>query len=211
MLGIKQLCSCGSGISGEVLTEAGHRWMGIDVSEAMLQVAREREVEGELVQGDIGEGLPFEVALFDGAIRYTSNLFRSYQSLLLAQRIGNTVVVQRRGARAQSGAAHVQVLFDALRLLGKRFSLYLISFFSTETRHASCAAVLPRERQAGEFSRFSCQYMPLVRTGGDSDEASDARRLHGRRLGRLSGIDTREKDLPGAFHRRSDATDATGA
>ena len=27
---------CGSGLSGEVLTEAGHHWVGIDVSQHML-------------------------------------------------------------------------------------------------------------------------------------------------------------------------------
>ena len=27
---------CGSGLSGEVLTEQGHHWIGLDISEAML-------------------------------------------------------------------------------------------------------------------------------------------------------------------------------
>lgn len=27
---------CGSGLSGEVLTEAGHHWVGIDISQYML-------------------------------------------------------------------------------------------------------------------------------------------------------------------------------
>ena len=27
---------CGSGLSGDVLTDAGHQWIGIDVSSAML-------------------------------------------------------------------------------------------------------------------------------------------------------------------------------
>ena len=30
------LCSCGSGLSGEALTEAGHAWVGVDISPAML-------------------------------------------------------------------------------------------------------------------------------------------------------------------------------
>lgn len=29
---------CGSGLSGEVLSEAGHHWIGIDISEAMLSM-----------------------------------------------------------------------------------------------------------------------------------------------------------------------------
>jgi 18S rRNA (guanine1575-N7)-methyltransferase len=35
---------CGSGLSGEALTEAGHSWLGLDISAAMLDVAVEREV-----------------------------------------------------------------------------------------------------------------------------------------------------------------------
>lgn len=27
---------CGSGLSGEALTECGHQWVGMDISEAML-------------------------------------------------------------------------------------------------------------------------------------------------------------------------------
>ncbi|CAB4055687.1 BUD23 [Lepeophtheirus salmonis] len=34
---------CGSGLSGEVLEENGHFWIGMDISSAMLNVARERE------------------------------------------------------------------------------------------------------------------------------------------------------------------------
>ena len=35
---------CGSGLSGEALTEEGHIWVGCDISAAMLDVAVEREV-----------------------------------------------------------------------------------------------------------------------------------------------------------------------
>lgn len=37
---------CGSGLSGEALSEAGHQWVGFDISAAMLDVAVEREVGG---------------------------------------------------------------------------------------------------------------------------------------------------------------------
>ena len=30
------LSSCGSGLSGEALTEDGHYWVGVDISESML-------------------------------------------------------------------------------------------------------------------------------------------------------------------------------
>jgi 18S rRNA (guanine1575-N7)-methyltransferase len=74
-------------LSGEVLTDLGHQWIGLDISNAMLglffklniififffnwfiDVAQEREVEGDLVLGDIGYGMPFRAGSFDGAIR----------------------------------------------------------------------------------------------------------------------------------------------
>lgn len=59
---------CGSGLSGSVLEENGHHWIGIDISKAMLDIALEREVDGELLLGDIGEGMPFKAGTFDGAI-----------------------------------------------------------------------------------------------------------------------------------------------
>ena len=79
---------CGSGLSGETLTEQGHIWTGVDISSAMLRilffnstyimqlvtsislldVAKEKEVEGDLVLGDLGQGLPFRAGAFDGAI-----------------------------------------------------------------------------------------------------------------------------------------------
>ncbi|KAL3319486.1 Williams Beuren syndrome chromosome region 22 protein [Cichlidogyrus casuarinus] len=59
---------CGSGLSGDCITEAGHTWIGIDISRHMLDVALYREVEGDLLLGDMGEGLPFRAGSFDGAI-----------------------------------------------------------------------------------------------------------------------------------------------
>lgn len=59
---------CGSGLSGGALEEAGHAWVGIDIARAMLDVALEREVEGDLVLGDMGQGMPYKAGSFDGAI-----------------------------------------------------------------------------------------------------------------------------------------------
>ncbi|XP_078044559.1 18S rRNA (guanine-N(7))-methyltransferase [Augochlora pura] len=59
---------CGSGLSGSVIEEHGHTWVGIDISPAMLNVALEREVEGDLLLGDMGQGMPFKAGCFDGAI-----------------------------------------------------------------------------------------------------------------------------------------------
>lgn len=65
---------CGSGLSGEILSsvpedEGGpHVWVGMDVSASMLDVALQRDVEGDLLLADIGQGVPFRAGAFDAAI-----------------------------------------------------------------------------------------------------------------------------------------------
>lgn len=41
---------------------------GLDISAAMLDVALDREVEGDLCLHDMGHGLPLRAGIFDGAI-----------------------------------------------------------------------------------------------------------------------------------------------
>lgn len=59
---------CGSGLSGETLSENGHQWIGLDISPSMLNVALEREAEGDLILGDMGQGLGLRTGVIDGAI-----------------------------------------------------------------------------------------------------------------------------------------------
>jgi 18S rRNA (guanine1575-N7)-methyltransferase len=65
---------CGSGLSGEILTsvetEDGgpHIWVGMDISASMLDIALQRDVEGDLILADIGQGIPFRAGSFDAAI-----------------------------------------------------------------------------------------------------------------------------------------------
>ncbi|EEC03516.1 methyltransferase, putative [Ixodes scapularis] len=59
---------CGSGLSGDVLEEQGHVWVGVDISQAMLNVALEREASGDMLLGDLGHGVCFRAGAFDGAI-----------------------------------------------------------------------------------------------------------------------------------------------
>ncbi|KAG8932340.1 hypothetical protein FRC02_001272 [Tulasnella sp. 418] len=59
---------CGSGLSGEILDDEGHVWVGVDIAPSMLEVALEREVEGDLFLHDIGQGFGFRPGSFDGAI-----------------------------------------------------------------------------------------------------------------------------------------------
>jgi len=65
---------CGSGLSGEILSaveeEDGgpHIWVGMDISASMLDVALQRDVEGDLLLADIGQGVHFRAGSFDAAI-----------------------------------------------------------------------------------------------------------------------------------------------
>lgn len=59
---------CGSGLSGEILDDEGYMWAGVDIAPSMLQVALEREVDGDLFLQDIGQGFGFRPGSFDGAI-----------------------------------------------------------------------------------------------------------------------------------------------
>ncbi|TBU65877.1 S-adenosyl-L-methionine-dependent methyltransferase [Dichomitus squalens] len=75
---------CGSGLSGEILDEEGHLWAGLDIAPSMLEVALEREVEGDLFLQDIGQGIGFRPGSFDGAIsirRFDNTLRRSISVL----------------------------------------------------------------------------------------------------------------------------------
>lgn len=65
---------CGSGLSGSILSSlpssAGgpHTWVGMDISASMLSTALERDVDGDLLLSDIGQGVPFRPGTFDAAI-----------------------------------------------------------------------------------------------------------------------------------------------
>ena len=99
-----------SGLSGECLDDNGHFWVGIDISPSMLEVAQEREVEGDLLLGDMGDGLPFKAGAFDGAISISAlqwlcnadkgyhkpakRLFTFFTSLYASLRRGGRAVFQ---------------------------------------------------------------------------------------------------------------------
>lgn len=64
---------CGSGLSSQCIEEHNHKWIGADISEAMIDIAKQRKEDGDLedmqiIQSDLGEGLPFKPGSFDGAI-----------------------------------------------------------------------------------------------------------------------------------------------
>lgn len=76
---------CGSGLSGEILTELGYEWVGFDISPSMLSVGLERDVEGDMILADAGHGCMFRPGSFDGAIsisvlQWLCNADTSYNS-----------------------------------------------------------------------------------------------------------------------------------
>ncbi|KAJ3322651.1 Williams Beuren syndrome chromosome region 22 protein [Boothiomyces sp. JEL0866] len=59
---------CGSGLSGDCLSDEQHVWVGMDISKSMLDVAVENESDGDLFLQDIGQGMGFRPGTFDGCI-----------------------------------------------------------------------------------------------------------------------------------------------
>jgi 18S rRNA (guanine1575-N7)-methyltransferase len=59
---------CGSGLSGEILSEYEHTWVGMDISASMLAQALERDTDGDMMLADIGQGVPFRAGTFDAVI-----------------------------------------------------------------------------------------------------------------------------------------------
>lgn len=101
---------CGSGLSGDYISEEGHYWIGMDISPAMLDVAVEREVEGDLLLADVGDGIPFRPGMFDGCISISAvqwlcnadkkshsppkRLYRFFSTLYTALARGSRAVLQ---------------------------------------------------------------------------------------------------------------------
>lgn len=101
---------CGSGLSGAVLSSKGYSWIGTDISRSMLGIAVDRGVDGDVVLGDMGEGLPFRPGMFDGAVSISAlqwlcnadfssanpykRLMRLFTTLYAALRRGTRAVFQ---------------------------------------------------------------------------------------------------------------------
>ena len=100
---------CGSGLSGEILSDEGHHWVGLDISPSMLEVALERDVEGDLFLHDIGQGFGFRPGSFDGAIRWVG--VRGYHNQLK-----NFMLAYRTSAACLSYSGYVMQTVQSIRL-----------------------------------------------------------------------------------------------
>lgn len=101
---------CGSGLSGAALEEAGHAWVGMDISPNMLEIAAKRDSSGDVFLQDMGNGLPFRPGVFDGCISISAiqwlcysdkkehtahkRLCQFFQSLYSALKRGSRAVLQ---------------------------------------------------------------------------------------------------------------------
>ena len=77
---------CGSGLSGQCIEEAGHHWVGCDISPSMVEIAAPRardagaDARGDVMLHDMGQGLPFRPGTFDGAISVSAVQWLSYSN-----------------------------------------------------------------------------------------------------------------------------------
>lgn len=80
--------------------------MGLDISRSMLKIAAERDVEGDLVENDIGQGFGLRAGTFDGAISISAIQWLCYND--------------KRGHRsARRLTAFFQSLYRCLRRGGR--------------------------------------------------------------------------------------------
>ena len=93
---------CSTGLSGAVVQEHGHCWIGSDISRSMLDVGSDalgmnetdegddeaaHEGVGDMVNSDMGHGLGFRAGVFDGAISislYSGSAMQTARSMCLA-------------------------------------------------------------------------------------------------------------------------------
>ena len=68
------------GISGEIAEEHGHYVIGCDISRDMLNIAKDRGLQGDLCHSDMGQGLPFRVGTFDGVISISAVQWLCYSN-----------------------------------------------------------------------------------------------------------------------------------
>ncbi len=73
---------CGSGLSGQIMTAKGISWVGMDLSNAMLNIAASSVSCSGYILADIGVKFPFREDTFDYAISISAVqwLFHSFES-----------------------------------------------------------------------------------------------------------------------------------
>lgn len=153
---------CGSGLSGEILTAAEpiHTWIGLDISSSMLSIARfQRDVDGDLMLGDMGQGLPFRPGSFDAAISISA-----VQWLCNAESAHESENPDRKLKR----------FFDSLYVALRRGARAVLQFYPKDVRQREmiCAAAIKAGFGAGVLeddggTKSAKLYLVLTVGGGD--------------------------------------------
>ena len=144
-------------MSGEVIEEMGHFWLGVDIAPAMLEICQERENEqGDLLLSDLGQGLPFRAGTFDAAISISA-----LQWLCNADKAGHKI-----GKRLNR-------LFSSLMSCLSRNARAVFQFYPENT--AQCDMITSEAKRAGFFgglvidhpnSTKAKKYFLVLSTGG---------------------------------------------
>lgn len=79
---------CGSGLSGKILTQRNHQWIGMDISKEMLKIASQESAASGFLCSDMGKPFPFKDDSFDYAISISAVqwLFHSFQTEHIPQK-----------------------------------------------------------------------------------------------------------------------------
>lgn len=110
-------------MSGQALEEAGHVWLGCDISPSMLEVARDEADEdstGDLCRHDMGLGLPFTQATFDGCISVSALQWLCYADV-----------------NSQSAKKRLTRFFSSLYFCLKRTAKAALQFYPETPEQAS--------------------------------------------------------------------------
>ncbi|KAL7746241.1 18S rRNA (guanine1575-N7)-methyltransferase [Sorochytrium milnesiophthora] len=172
---------CGSGLSGEVIEEYGHYWVGVDIAPSMLEVAAERELDGDLFLQDIGQGLGFRPGTFDGAISISVLQWlcnadaKSHNPRARLSRFFTTLYTAlARGARAvfqfyPENDAQVQMIVSAALKSG--FTGGIVVDYPNSTKARKTYLVLFAGQRDGATSSKPSLPQGLSGDGGDDEQS----------------------------------------
>ncbi|KAI9772264.1 MAG: hypothetical protein M1840_001013 [Geoglossum simile] len=188
---------CGSGLSGEILSSVPpdqggpHVWIGMDISASMLDVALQREVEGDLMLADIGQGVPFRAGTFDAAI-----------SISAIQWLCNA------DSSTSSPQARLNVFFSTLHSSLRRGGRAVCQFYpkNDQQRSMITSAAIKAGFGAGILeddpeTKNSKVYLVLTVGGGESAVGM----VRG-----LEGVDVLERNLRGGKRREKEKKGSKG-
>jgi 18S rRNA (guanine1575-N7)-methyltransferase len=171
---------CGSGLSGAVLTEAGHTFIGMDIAPDMLAIAAGREdPKAHLAERDMGRGVPFRSGIFDGAISISAlqwlchsnrkaeepykRLFLFFQSLYTCMARGARCVFQVY----PKDAAQLEMMASAARRAG--FTGGIVTDFPNSSKARKDYLCL----FAGVAQEDAAASMPTARDGAAGEDDDD--------------------------------------